>query len=239
MITKSFRQIKCMKSHIQYVSNMNNRCTYYIQRHNNSNWSMSAVTKWMSDKIKEEKIFAKQLKLQKKQLAKQSKEGGDDLNENIENKTDLIVNDEIDDEDSSITKLDNKSGKIRFQRNVPGEATIYEGEIIGQLQNVKKTKKGMINFHNWEMTRQAVLLCPSAKKGLMPMKKELKFIFPRAVWGVDVHGGFIEVARKLGLKPHRKAPFYIPYLEPNEQYDFVQTEIDKYNEARAQQKKLF
>eukprot|EP01083_Nonionella_stella_P294243 1000438_1 len=97
----------------------------------------------------------------------------------------------------------------------------------------------MINFHNWEMTRQAVLLCPSAKKGLMPMKKELKFIFPRAVWGVDVHGGFIEVARKLGLKPHRKAPFYIPYLEPNEQYDFVQTEIDKYNEARAQQKKLF
>merc|ERR1719206_620665 len=74
------------------------------------------------------------------------------------------------DEDGLIREADAKTGRIRFQRNVAGEPTIWEGEVIGQLRDVKKTKKGMINFHNWEMTRQAVLLCPSAKKGLMPMR---------------------------------------------------------------------
>ena len=144
-----------------------------------------------------------------------------------------------DDDDAIISEEDNKTGKIRFQRNVSGQPTIYEGEIIGSLQNVRKNKKGMINFKNWEMTRQAVLLCPSAKKGLMPMKKELKFIFPRAVFGVDKHGGFAEVARKLGLKPARKKPFYIPYLDAEEQYEFIQSQIDEYNRVRAEEKKMF
>ena len=115
----------------------------------------------------------------------------------------------------------------------------YNGVIlqIGQLKDIKKNKKGMINFRNWEMLRQAVLLCPSAKKGLMPLKKELKFIFPRAVFSIDTHGGFIQVARKLGLKPHRIKPFYIPYLESEEQYEFIQTQIDEYNKVREKQKK--
>ena len=197
---------------------------------------MSSVTEWMRSKTKQEKLESKQRKNKKKELTKLSSSEIDKVNEKKDN---LLKMDEIeDDEDALITNKD-KKGNIRFQRNVPGKATIYDGEIIGQLVDVKKTKKGMINFHNWEMTRQAVLLCPSSKKGLMPLKKELKFIFPRAVWGVDVHGGFIEVARKLGLKPHRKPPFYIPYLEPDEQYEFIQQQIDQYNEARAQQKKMF
>eukprot|EP01084_Bolivina_argentea_P180384 311636_1 len=206
MISKSLRQIKCIKSHVQCVSLLHNKHrSYLIQQSHITNWSLSSVTSFMRSKTKEQKSLTKELKSRPKDLSSEEKE------------RDLALIE--DDEDAIITENDNKTGKIRFQRNVPGQPTIYEGEMIGQLQNVKKTKKGMINFHNWEMTRQAVLLCPSTKKGLMPLRKELKFIFPRAVWGVDVHGGFIEVARKLGLKPHRKAPFYIPYLEPNEQYD--------------------
>ena len=186
-----------------------------FQRHNFANWSMASVKDWMSTKRKTDKLALKE----------------------AASSSDLIS--ESQEEDGLIKEKDSKTGKIKFQRNVPGEPTIYDGHIIGQLKDVKKTKKGMINFHNWEMVRQAVLLCPSVKKGLMPLKKELQFIFPRAVYGVDVHGGFIAVARKLGLKAHRVAPFYIPYLEPDEQYEFIQSEIDKYNEVRAKQKKMF
>eukprot|EP00486_Rosalina_sp_Unknown_P010416 CAMPEP_0201592328 /NCGR_PEP_ID=MMETSP0190_2-20130828/190252_1 /ASSEMBLY_ACC=CAM_ASM_000263 /TAXON_ID=37353 /ORGANISM="Rosalina sp." /LENGTH=215 /DNA_ID=CAMNT_0048051049 /DNA_START=176 /DNA_END=823 /DNA_ORIENTATION=- len=213
----------------------------HIQRHNFANWSMGAVKDWMSSKTKQEKLEDKSRRTKKKELPKLqtiSSEIDDTTQENIND--DLLKMDELEqyDEDALIQETDEK-GKIRFQRNVPGKPTIWEGEIIEHLKEVKKTKKGMINFHNWEMTRQAVLLCPSSKKGLMPLKKELKFIFPRAVWGVDVHGGFIEVARKLGLKPHRRPPFYIPYLEPNEQYEFIQQQIDQYNEVRTNQKKMF
>jgi len=204
----------------------------------------------MQSKSKQEKLAHKERKAKQKVLVMerestptselqlsdqaQTESAIDTVHDNEDEKAVSVMEDT---EDAMVTETDRKSGKIRFQRNVPGKPTIWEGEVIGKLQNVKKTKKGMINFHNWEMTRQAVLLCPSAKQGLMPMRKELKFIFPRAVWGVDVHGGFIEVARKLGLKPHRKPPFYIPYLEPEEQYAFIQKQIDKYNEVRGEQKK--
>lgn len=203
----------------------------HLQRHNFANWSMGSVKDWMSSKTKQEKLEDKIQRAKKKENNMQE-----------DNSNEILKMEEYElkeyDEDALIQDKDEK-GKIRFQRNVAGKPTIWEGEIIGQLKDVKKTKKGMINFHNWEMTRQAVLLCPSAKKGLMPLKKELKFIFPRAIWGVDVHGGFIEVARKLGLKPHRKPPFYIPYLEPNEQYEFIQLQIDQYNQVRSNQKKMF
>merc|ERR1719499_2831674 len=213
MILKSLRTAQCMTLQAQRVSVMvssQHNSLQTVHRQYASNWTIPAVSQWMKSKTKQDKLTKKELKSKMKDSQDVSS----------------IVASE-DDENAMITESDQKSGKVRFQRNVPGKPTVWEGEVIGHLQNVKKTKKGMINFHNWEMTRQAVLLCPSAKRGLMPMRKELQFIFPRAVWGVDVHGGFVEVARKLGLKPHRKAPFYIPYLEPTEQYEFIQSQIDR------------
>eukprot|EP00483_Globobulimina_turgida_P010515 UN10536 len=143
MITKLFRPIQCIKhskSHIQCISMMNNNYTC-IQRHNNSNWSMSAVTEWMTSKIQQEKLAAKQLKLTKKKLSKLSDPSEIEQIKN-ENSNLLVMDENENDEDALIQESDTKSGKIKFQRNVPGQPTIYDGETIGQLQNVKKTKKG-------------------------------------------------------------------------------------------------
>ena len=73
----------------------------------------------------------------------------------------------------------------------------------------------------------------------MPLKKELDFIYPRAWHAVYEHGQWHEVAKKLGLRPHRVPPYYIPYLDSEEQKEFLEQQIDIYNDIRKKQKSFF
>ena len=56
----------------------------------------------------------------------------------------------------------------------------------------------------------------------MPLRKELDFIWPSARKSVYIHGQWHEVAKKLGLQPHRIGPFYVPYLDSQEQKEFLE-----------------
>ena len=147
-----------------------------------------------------------------------------------------------DDNEDELTKIetikDDKTGKIKYQRNVMGQPTIWDGHIIERLNNPRLNKKGKVHFRDWKVLKEAIFKCPSSKKGYMPMRRELQFIWPRINWAINEHGGYTNVAKKLGLKPHRVRPFYIPYLDESEQYEFMEQQIELYNEARNEQRKV-
>lgn len=56
-----------------------------------------------------------------------------------------------------------KSGRVRYQRNVPGQPIIWEGEIVPELVNPKK-KGGKTHFRHWPTLKQAIMNTPSGKR---------------------------------------------------------------------------
>ncbi|ETO18015.1 hypothetical protein RFI_19278 [Reticulomyxa filosa] len=141
---------------------------------------------------------------------------------------DEIIKTEEDEKESNvpIEIQDDEKKQIRFRKWVPGQSVIYEGHVIAPLKNPKK-KKNKVWFRDWKTLQMAIRNTPSAQQNKMPLRKEIQFIYPRAIKAIEVHGGWIEVAKRMGLKPHRLPPFYIPYMSKEEQYEFIQSEIDK------------